>query len=114
MKLIAVSIKANALNTDAKGLLCDRLTYDLSGFFVSGIRQLVSQAFRSRACGNKCRSRSIIYNLGVNMPVGTKYRQSWSVWRSKDLFSHVIFTPQRRSFYPVDSHKNQIPTALYY
>jgi hypothetical protein len=73
MKLISVSIKANAFNTDSKGLFCDRFAYNLRSFFVGTTGQLVPQAFRSCARGNKCRSGDIIYNLGVDMPVRTEH-----------------------------------------
>jgi hypothetical protein len=98
MKLISVSIKANAFNTNAKGLFCNRFTYNLRGFFVGGIGELVPHAFCSCARGNKRRSRNIIDNLGVDMPVRTKHRQPWSVWCSEDFLSHVILTPQCRFF----------------
>jgi hypothetical protein len=43
MKLIPVPIEANALNTDAEGLLGNNFAYRFSGLFVTGIGHLLSQ-----------------------------------------------------------------------
>jgi hypothetical protein len=36
MILVPISIKANALDADAKGLLCNRFAHNFSGLFVAG------------------------------------------------------------------------------
>jgi hypothetical protein len=37
MEFIAISIEANTLNANAKGLFCDRFAYYFSGFYIAGI-----------------------------------------------------------------------------
>jgi len=93
MKLVPVSIKTNALNTDAESLLGNNFAYRFSGLLVAGVGQLLSQRLYSGACRGKRRSGGIINNLGVNMSIRAKHRQPGPVRGPKDLLPNVIFAP---------------------
>jgi hypothetical protein len=98
MKFIPISIEANTLDPNAKGLFCKGFAHKLGRLLIARLGQLVPQALGPRTGRGKRGSRHIIYDLGVDVSFRTKHRQPRSVGRSDDLFAHLTFASQRRSF----------------
>jgi hypothetical protein len=111
MKSITASIKAYTLNPNPNRLFGNRLTHQFSALLVATFAHLATQSLTSRIRRNKRRPSHIIYNLGVNVTVRTKYRKPWPLRSPKNLLSNMMFTPQCCFLFTLNHHK-QNPMLL--
>ena len=106
---VSISVETNALNSNADCLLGNRFSNYLSGFHVAGRGQPLSQQLRPRACRSKRHSRTVVNNLGIDMPGRSEHRQPRTIGKADNLLANMILAPQSRFPGLYITHIQRIP-----